>query len=416
MTIEELLLPLTRNDYQRYDFDNFLTKVDFHYKTPSIHISGTNGKGSVATYIANIYIASGYKVGLFTSPHLRNINEMICVNNVSISEKDFIYYFKKYEKLFLKFNLSKFEVETFIALNYFDEQKCDIAIIECGMGGEEDATNIFTPLLSIITSVSLEHTLFLGRSISEIARAKAGIIKKNIPVLIGNLSTDALDVIKEVAFENKSNIFQADQYYDVKYVDNGLLFTYKPYQDLFIPSIANFEIVDATLALEAIKLLLDTFKVNEEGIRNGLNTSHMIARMNIINSHPYVIIDGAHNPEAMETLKQSLETLPFIKPIHVIFACFKDKNIERMLAELNFISSDITLTTFDHPRARTYEEYFLFAGEYPFVEDYQKAIVDKMNEFKDDIILITGSLAFASLVNDTFSSFAPTYEDISNKD
>lgn len=414
--IEELLLPFTRNDYQRYDFDNFLTKVDFHYKTPSIHIGGTNGKGSVATYIANIYLCAGYKVGLFTSPYLKNINEMIRINNVCISEIEFKTYFQKYEKLFLKFNLSKFEIETFIALNYFEEQKCDIAIIECGMGGEEDATNIFTPLLSVITSISLEHTAYLGRSISEIARAKAGIIKKNIPVLIGNLDDEAIDVVKEVAFENRSNIFQADHYYDVKYIENGILFTYKPYQDLYIPSLANFEILDACLSLEAIKLLSDNFKVSEDDIRNGLKNSIMVARMNVISTHPYVITDGAHNPEAMEKLKVALEALPFKKPIHVIFSCFKDKNIERMLAELNFISSDIVLTTFNHPRARTYEEYFLFAGEYPFVEDYQIAIIDKMNGFKDDIILITGSLAFASLVVDTFSSFAPSYEDISNQD
>ncbi len=416
MTIEELLLPYIRSDYQRYDFNNFLNKVGFHYKTPSIHIAGTNGKGSVATYIANIYVASGYKVALFTSPFLKKINEMIRINNICISDEEFNFYFQKYEKLFHKFNLSKFEIETFIALNYFDDKKCDIAIIECGMGGEEDATNIFTPLLSIITSISLEHTSYLGRSISEIARAKSGIIKKNVPVLIGNLDDEALDVIKEVSFENRSNIFQIDHFYDVKYVDNGIIFTYKPYRDLFIPSLANFEIVDASISLEAIKLLSDNFKVNEDNIRDGLNASYMLARMNIINTHPYVIVDGAHNPEAVEKLKEACEALPFNKPIHVIFSCFKDKNIERMLAELNFISSDITLTTFDHVRARTYEEYFLFAGEYPFVSDYQKAIIDKMNEFKDDIILITGSLAFASLVANTFSSFAPSYEDKPHQD
>ena len=168
---------IQRDDYQRENFDGFLLKVGFKYNVPSIHIAGSNGKGTTANYLANIYRAHGLKVGLFTSPYLNNVNEMININGVDITDDEFVSAIKDNEKLFNKYSLSPFEIQTFIALSYFEKKQCDLAIIECGMGGEIDATNIFNPIASIITSISLEHTAFLGRSLCEIAYQKAGIIK-----------------------------------------------------------------------------------------------------------------------------------------------------------------------------------------------------------------------------------------------
>ena len=171
------------SDYQRDNYDEFLNKIKFSFNIPAIHVAGTNGKGSTATYIASIYQKQGYKVGLYTSPALYEINEMITVNGEQITDSDIEAIIKDKKKEILKFELSTFEITTYVAFAYFKQRNCDICVIECGMGGEVDATNIFTPVLSIITSISMEHTNFLGKSISEIALQKAGIIKEDIPVI-----------------------------------------------------------------------------------------------------------------------------------------------------------------------------------------------------------------------------------------
>ena len=184
MNVKEYLLSRKRETYQRDEFDFFLKKTRFNYDVPSIHVAGSNGKGSTSTYLSYIYASEGYKVGLFTSPYDVSPTEMMKINNKPIDSYRLEKYLLDNKKDFEKYGLSEFEIETYIAFKYFLDEKCDIAIIECGMGGEYDATNIFTPLLSIITSISLEHTSSLGRTISEIALHKAGIIKRERPVLI----------------------------------------------------------------------------------------------------------------------------------------------------------------------------------------------------------------------------------------
>ena len=193
-------------DYQRDNFDSFLKKTKFSFTLPAIHIAGTNGKGSTANYIASIYQKAGYKVGLYTSPELYEVNEMIKVNGVELTDNEIKDIIDSVKKEIKKIELSTFEILTYVAFTHFINQKCDICVIECGMGGETDATNIFVPKLSIITSVSLEHTNFLGKSISEIALQKAGIIKDETPVLIGELPEDAVSVISDQSNTQKKVI------------------------------------------------------------------------------------------------------------------------------------------------------------------------------------------------------------------
>ena len=191
---KEFFESFRKDDYQRDNFNRFLKAIHFSYNVPSIHIAGTNGKTSTASFIAGAYVGQGYKVALFTSPYLYQPNEMIRINGQDISDADFLKIFEKHQKEIKKYDLSTFEIETFVALTYFAENKCDIAVIECGMGGEIDATNIITPILSIITSISLEHTEFLGYTISEITAQKSGIIKENVPILVPELPEDAMTV------------------------------------------------------------------------------------------------------------------------------------------------------------------------------------------------------------------------------
>lgn len=390
-------------DYQRENFDNFLSKINFEYNVPSIHIAGTNGKGSTASYIASMYIANGYKVGLFTSPFFDEPNEMISINGLNISDDDFMEIFNQYKKDINKFDLSAFEIQTLVALTYFQNNKCDIAVIECGMGGLIDATNIFSPILSIITSVSLEHTDYLGYSISEVAFQKAGIIKEEVPVLLGDLPEEAVTVIIKKAKECKSRMFYLGHYVNKQFSNDGFSFDYGEIKGLKIKSLADYSVSDACLALEAIYTLKDRFIFDETKVKEGLCSISIPCRLEILKENPRVIIDGAHNPEAVDSLCQkSIYNVINGKPIHIVFACFRDKNLGNMLSSLGAISDDLTITTFDHPRARKEMEYFLFLGDYKYEEDAKELIKSKMEEFPDDVILVTGSLAFAALVRRWF--------------
>ena len=390
-------------DYQRDNFDRFLKHVRFNYDIPSIHITGTNGKGSTACYLASAYIECGYKVGLFKSPFLFNPNEMISINNVDISDEDFLNIYNQYKKEIDKYHLSAFEIQTFVGLTYFKNNKCDIAIIECGMGGEVDATNIFIPILSIITTISLEHTDYLGYSISEIAMQKAGIIKEKVPVLVGNLPDDAMTVIYSVAKDNKSEICYLGHYVNDKYSEDGYSFEYADYGTVKLQSLAKYSIYDAVMSLEALSILSDRFPISKEKAVVGIGKTKMPCRLEILNENPLVVVDGAHNPEGMALLcKDALPQIVRDRPVHVIFACFRDKNLAGMLASVGEITDDLTLTTFDNPRARTEDEYFLFAQDYPFEADAVALLKRKIEEFPEDIILVTGSLAFAAYMSAAF--------------
>jgi dihydrofolate synthase/folylpolyglutamate synthase len=382
------------SSYDRYNFDRFLKAIRFSFTIPSIHVTGTNGKGSTVNYLKSIYQHAGYKVGTYLSPFFESMNEMIALGDEHIKDEDVLRLFNEQEVNFIKFELTSFEIQTYLAFAYFNEQKPDLAIIEVGMGGYLDATNIFNNVLAIITSVSLEHTNYLGKSVSEIAKSKSGIIKNNSPVLVGSLDESALFAIRETAKECRSPVYIVDDYHNDK-VGDTIIFDYRPYHDLKLNTKAKYQIKNACLAIEATKILAETFKVNEDNVRHGLLVSPLAARYERITDN--IIVDGAHNPEAIENLMQTINETE-TKPVHVLFACFRDKNHSLMLTSLSKDAVSLTLTTFDHKRARTKEEYFFYLDEYPFYDDYVLALKDLQEKYPDDIILVTGSLAFAALV------------------
>ena len=396
ISLKDVIETRDGTDYQRDNFDTFLKKVGFSFKIPAIHVAGTNGKGSTSNYIASIYKQAGLKVGLFTSPELFEINEMIRVNGVDISDEDIKSIVESKKKEIKKFELSTFEILTYVAFTHFINEKCDVCVIECGMGGETDATNIFVPVLSIITSVSLEHTAFLGKSISEIALQKAGIMKDDVPVLIGKLPEDAISVISDEAKRHRSKIFQLGESHQPTLSNEGYKFSYGTHYDLFIQSHAYYSVSDACMALDAIDILQNLFPVSEESMANGLKDVNMPCRMDIISKEPLTIIDGAHNPEAFDLLAKSLQKHNLFSDVHVLLASFKDKNIIQMLSIIGAAVNSITLTTFDHIRARKQEDYFLFLSEYEFIEDPLEAYRKLREQYPEGTIVITGSLAFAA--------------------
>lgn len=388
------------SSYDRDNFDAFLKKVSFSYNVPSIHVGGSNGKGQTSSFIASIYKEAGFKVGLYLSPYAFKPIETIQINDISIPEDKFFSYIEKYKKLFDKYNLTEFEIETFIALTYFNEEKCDIAIIECGMGGEIDATNIFDSILSIITSVSLEHTSVLGRSLGEIAEHKAGIIKDNSIVLIDEFHPEAMSIFAKRAEEGESKIVLVGKSHNVSLLEDGYHFDYDAFKDIIIKRKSLATLKDATFAVEATLLLKNRFNITEENIKSGLLNNNISARLETFRKYPNIIVDGAHNPEAIRYLISDIENISNGRNVHVIFASFKDKNISNMLPTLSIVSNDIILSEFDHPRCRKMEDYFLYLDEYKYEVDFIKAIKNILKENPEDIILVTGSLAFAYLVSD----------------
>ena len=386
---------LTMTRYDREGWDRFVKAIKLTLAVPSIHITGSNGKGSTAHYLEEIYRAQGYHVAAYSSPYFYRLNEMIALDGETISDADVVRLFALHESDFAKYDLSAFEIETYLAFAYFNEKKPDLAIIEVGMGGELDATNIFVPILSIVTSVSLEHTMFLGRTVSEIARSKGGIIKKEIPVLVGKLEESADSTLRGIAQNKKAPYFVVDDYHHEHLVGERFHFDYRPFVDLVLSTQASYQIKNASLAIEATKILLAGFPVEEKALRKGLLASTLICRLE---KRHNIILDGAHNPEAVEALIKTLPAVSLGKPIHVLFAAFKDKNIALELPMIGRDCASITLTTFDNPRARDAADYFLYEADYPFEADYRVALSELLAKFPEDAILVTGSLAFVSIV------------------
>jgi dihydrofolate synthase/folylpolyglutamate synthase len=395
--LEQYFLSHNYPRYEREHWDAFVAAIGFHLSVPTIHVTGTNGKGTTSLYIASIYQAAGYHVATFNSPFFYHPNEMMKIDGVEISDADLIRLFLAHQKDFEKYDLSSFEIQVYLAYSYFNEKKPDLAVIEVGMGGILDATNLddLPTILSVITSVSLEHTAQLGRTVSEIAESKGGIIKENTPVLVGKLEETADTTLRELARRHKSLYDVVDDYHGEHLVGSQFHFDYRPYRDLRINSYANYQLKNAALALEAVKLLQESYPVKEEAVRKGLLVAAPILRLE---KHHNVWIDGAHNPEAVEALMRCFSTISENgKPVHVVFASFKDKNIALELPMLGKDAASITLTTFDHPRARDEMDYFLYEADYPFNPDYKKAISEALAAYPDDIVLICGGLAFAAI-------------------
>lgn len=398
MTKEKLELFFKEHNYPTYErskYDRYLLDKNFEFNVPSIHITGTNGKGSIANYICNIYRQAGYKVGLYTSPYLDDVTEMVVIEGEQIPFEKYLEKFNSHKSEFEKYSLSSFEMQTIIAFELFKEANLDLVIIEVGMGGYIDATNIINPMLSIITSVSLEHTSYLGGTTSEIAHNKAGIIKRNTPVLVGKLDEFALYAIRETAKKLNAPVHVVVDYFNEQILDGVACFNSQNLKNVRLSVPVLYQVKNACLAIDAVKLLNEKFPVDDDTIREGLKGTTLPCRFEYFDEH--ILIDGAHNPEAMQDLVNSIK-LSVTKPVHVLFASFRDKNFSQMLNILDTISSDITITTFNHKRAKTEDEYFLFLSTYNFDADYLGKIKQLREEYPDDLILITGSLYFAGLV------------------
>lgn len=310
-----------------------------HQSYKTIHVGGTNGKGSTSHTLAAILQKSGYKVGLYTSPHLIDFRERVRVNGKMIEESYVIDFVEKYKADFEPLKCSFFELTMMMSFCYFREQEVDIAIIEVGLGGRLDSTNIIEPDLSIITNIGLDHTQFLGSTVQEIAREKAGIIKEDTPIVIGEANDEIKEIFLEKAFEQNAPIAFADfvQPITASKQENGKwIYSTNNYGDIVGELGGNAQIYNANTILVAIEKLVQLdYNITEEAIKEGFaqvsSLTGLMGRWQILQTTPKVICDTGHNKDGIKYIVEQLRTEKYDN-LHIILGVANDKDVSEILA------------------------------------------------------------------------------------
>lgn len=375
-----------------------------------IHIAGTNGKGSVLAYISTVLAEAGYRVGRYSSPAIFRYEERFQVNETNISREDLARLTERIQRTGQEMvadgllHPTCFEVETVLAFLYFQEQQCDLVVLETGMGGLTDATNVVeTTLVSVLTSISMDHMGFLGDTLGEIAAMKAGIIKPNTRVVSARQKPEAAEVIKASCQKRGCTYREADPG-QIRQVQSGLekqTFSYRQYEGLEISLAGVHQIGNAALAVETVEALQKLgYPVQEEALRRGLKRTVWRGRFTVVSEEPLFILDGAHNRDAADRLRETLELyFPGRRLIYII-GVLADKEYEYMASVLAPLADRIfTVMTPDNPRALPAEELAGTVEKYnPRVEavpDLRAAVkLAREAAGKEDVIVAFGSLSY----------------------
>ena len=384
--------------------------LDEHFQHPhtqfrTIHVGGTNGKGSVSHTLASILQEAGYKVGLFTSPHLVDFRERIRVNGEKIPEERVIRFVEEEKTFFEPLHPSFFELTTALAFLYFKEEKIDVAVVEVGLGGRLDCTNIIQPDLSIITNISFDHIQFLGNTLEKIATEKAGIIKKGIPVIIGetNGHSDVRDVFLKKSTSVNTRITFADEEREVLHFtpapEKGILYQTMSYGELYGELSGIYQVKNTSTILAAIKELKNVgYKIEETNIREGFahvcKNTGLLGRWQMLGKSPKVICDTGHNVGGIQYTVKQLQQTPHER-LHIIIGMVSDKDIRTVLAMLPkdaiyyFTQASVKRALPVEEFAKIAREAGLKGEEYPNVETAIKKAQE--NARKDDLIFVGGS-------------------------
>lgn len=353
-------------------------------KFRSIHIAGTNGKGSTSHMIASILQEAGYKVGLYTSPHLKDFRERIRIDGKPIS-KQFVISFIKRHKVFFEVNkLSFFEMTVGMAFEYFSKQDIDIAVVEVGMGGRLDSTNILSPEISVITNIGLDHTQFLGDTLELIAGEKGGIIKPNIPVVIGETQKETKPVFDRISKKNNAKIVYADKV-ETKVYKCDLKGSYQQ--------------KNIKTAIQAIKeLKLKKYKILnvaiEKGLKNVVKNTGLLGRWQVLNTEPKVVCDTGHNKEGLTYVMHQLSKEDY-KQLHIVFGVVNDKNLNSIVSLLPkdaiyyFCKPSIPRGKEANVLKEELEQHKLMGNAYNSVNEAYKMTLKAAD--KEDFIFVGGS-------------------------
>lgn len=378
-----------------------------HQQFKSIHIAGTNGKGSTAHYLTSILMEKGLKVGLYTSPHLKDFRERIRINKDYI-KKDYITGFVgKYRESFESLGLSFFEMTVGLAFRYFADQKVDVAVVEVGMGGRLDSTNVLIPDLCVITNIGLDHTYYLGETLPEIGGEKAGIIKESVPVLIGKTQQETTPVFKKKAAEMEAPINWADQHFELTASEPEEVGEYyeslkkdgKEYlTGIYNPLAGAYQSQNIITAIAAADTISGYYGLSSkhmsDGIKNVIGNTGLQGRWQVLNTRPLTIADTGHNSDGLKIITRQILSLKKDN-IHFVLSTVNDKNLNDILgllpkeAEYYFCKADI-------PRGLPVEELNIQAGKaglqgkkYPSVAEAFKAA--KENAGENDLVFVGGS-------------------------
>lgn len=393
-----------------------------HLRYPSILIGGTNGKGSTAAFLDSILRSSGFRVGLYTSPHLLDFRERIRVDGVPIEEGEIVEETDRLSRLIASLMVQQssapprlschptfFEVSTALAFDYFAKRALDVAVVEVGMGGRYDATNILRPLLSVITNVDLDHQEYLGGDLRQIALEKAGIIKDRGRVISGAVHSEASEVIRRIAEERGARIYHLgeDITWQVHQTNwNGQEISIQglngTYPNLHIGLLGRHQAANAAAAIAAAELLQDQgFRISREALSEGLANARWFGRMQVVGRRPLVIVDSAHNPAGAQILSRAMKDLNAYHRLHLVFGVLRDKNWREMLETLGPLATEIILA--EPPSERAADPFFLkkeLAGRFDRIKVRKEvgAAIHLARSIAqaEDAILIAGSIFTAA--------------------
>lgn len=367
----------------------------------TIHVTGTNGKGSTSYYLSNLLQKAGQKTGLFVSPYIYKFNERMQLNGKNISNNDLIRTANEIETAIeiLKkddpnFSLVTFEYEVALAFQFFAQEHCDYAVIEVGIGGEHDKTNVIVPEVSIITTIGLDHEKIIGPTLKDIAQEKSGIIKLNKPVVLGNVPQDVLEILLNEAQSKNSKSFLLGRDFQIKMMPDVIEYqdSKNIYNFALRPLVEAYDIGVAVQAIQLLQLDLDRKKIEE-----AINETRIPGRYDVIQTRPEIIMDGAHNLQAMENLL-GLVRKKKKGQIYVLLGMMKDKDLGPVTKL--FKDEKVTLTRIDYPRAARLEDFPKEAQkEFEYKENFEEAYTSLKNKLQaDDMLLVTGSFYLVGAV------------------
>jgi len=386
---------------------------------PIIHVAGTKGKGSTCAMLANIMSKAGYKTGFYSSPHIIDFRERVRINDLLISKEDVVERVKELalaEKIISE--ISTFELITALAFSYFSKRKVDLAVLEVGMGGRLDATNIVTPALSIITKVSIDHTQILGNTIEKIAKEKAGIIKNSIPVISSYQFVTVKNEIHKIAREKQSELIFSDKEYKTRIIERkltGQTFSIAGSKETMpriysIPLIGDHQIENAATVFASVEKLRGLgWEISDTSVDLGYRTVKWPGRMEIVQEDPLIMVDGAHNPDSFRKLKIAIEQYFPGKNIILIFGASEDKNILEMIEIIKPSIKRFIFSKANHPRAAEINN-LIEMGEkldldYESFELLEEALERAINSSDpQSVIIAAGSLFIAGGVKSITSN------------